>query len=115
MTTRTASLPNFDTLATLAALGFGAYLVYNLVQGIGKVGAGAAAAGAAVSQTLVPKPTGTASIVLGDGTEIPYESVTFDPWWSHWSGSYFTFSGKHYRFVNDNPDETNTYYAVQVS
>lgn len=109
------SLGDIETLLILAALGVGGYFLYQLISSVTKLpGAAASAAkqaGAAVSKALVPNPTATAVIVLDSpaGAQIPYSAAKFG--FSFW-GDTFTYNGNTYKLVSQNPDATNTYYAL---
>lgn len=109
---RNPTLGDVNTLLMVGVTGVALYLVYKLVSAAPKV---VTAAGAAVSKALVPNPTAGATIILPDGSEVPYESVT----WRKWIGWFntlaqFDYNGVGYQLLDNKPDETNTYYAEYI-
>lgn len=79
-----------EGLVTIAMLGIGGYLLYQLIQGIGKVGgaAGAAAtaagnaAGGALYQALNPNAAGSAATLIAtmpDGTKTAFAAESVSP------------------------------------
>lgn len=110
---RNPSLSDVNTLLVVGVAGVALYLVYKLVT-TGRQAVTQAAT--AVSKALVPFPTASATIVLSDGTEIPYSAVT----WRRWIGWFntldqFDYNGVGYQLLSNQPDETNTYYASIIA
>ena len=107
---------DWSQILTLAAVGVGVYLVYQAFQGGKNLLTDAATA---INNAILPNPTGTASVVMPDGSTVPYESLTWlNPgnldWWTNTGAAIFTYNGSEYQLTSDQPDAGNLYYAFPV-
>lgn len=110
---RNPALSDINTLLIVGVVGVGAYFIWKLMT-TGK--AAITSAGSAISKAIAPNPTANATIVLSDGTEIPWSAAT----WRNWIGWFntlaqFDYNGVGYQLISNTPDETNTYYAAIIA
>jgi hypothetical protein len=115
---------NFDRLLSVAALGFGAYLVYKVSQGLSKIPSAPSPSAVSSSiadwfETLFPHGNTQlapgATIVLATGVEIPASAPKGVASFTDVDGStkiQFFYNGRTWRTTAAQPDDTNTYYAV---
>lgn len=119
-------------LVLLAGLGVGGYLLYRALTSAGSKAVAATqqafsntSSGVAdVLETLFPHAIGNtvlaagATILLGDGTEIPAASAQGVGAFTDTDNTVkfqFFYQGKMYRTTSGQPDSTNTYYAASTT
>lgn len=127
-----------STLLLIAGVGVGGYLLYRLVSGLASKavalpGQALTATQGGVTNLLTslfpPASTtatvaaqaaaaGGATVILGDGSEIPFSSVSGVGAFTDTDGVMklqFYYQGKIYRTTAAQPDSTNTYYAASTT
>jgi hypothetical protein len=125
-------------LVLVAGLAVGGYLLYRALAGVGSrvVAAGGQALTSAqggvtnLLTELFPAATttataaaiasgaGGATVILGDGSEIPFSSVSGVGAFTDVDNVLklqFYYQGKIYRTTSAQPDSTNTYYAASTT
>jgi hypothetical protein len=115
---------NFDRLLTVAALGFGAYLVYKVSQGLSKIPSPPSLSTTSSNiadwfEMIFPHGNTQlapgATIVLSTGVEIPATAPTGVGSFTEVDGAtkiQFFYNGRTWRTTTAQPDDTNTYYAA---